>query len=181
MTSAALSLRGGLDTIIVAKSNVNDASLIGGHGAQLNTVTLAGSAIGARTGDGLKLLALTTLIALNIDDYRITEANGAHGNGGHQELQRIKGLTMTTNEHRQIIAGDVQNELALVTLVLVNGNLADVELLQDVLKCSDGRISDVVEHLIGDLRLLAFLDNLGNYVLFFHGVSFHIKQKECFT
>jgi len=93
----------------------------------------------------------------------------------------VPNLTMTTNEHRQIIAGDVQNELSLVTLVLVNGNLADVEVLQDVLKCSNGRISDVVEHLIGDLRLLAFLDNLSSYVLFFHGVSFHIKQKECFT
>lgn len=103
---------------------------------------LLGSLCGSITSDGLELLSLTILVALNIDDNGITEAHGANGNGRHQELQRIKGLTMATDENSQIVTGDIEDKLAFIAFVLVNGDLADIEVLQDILDSCDGGIRD---------------------------------------
>ena len=141
---------------------MHDATLVRSHGAKLHAAMLLGSLRGSITSDGLELLSLTILVTLNIDDNGITEAHGANGNSGHQKLQRIKGLTMAADENSQIVTGDVEDKLAFIAFVLVNGDLADIEVLQDILDSCDGGIRDAIKILVAD----AFLFDLGVLSLF---------------
>ena len=60
---------------------------------------------------------------------------------------------MTTDEYGKIITGNVQDELSIVTFVFVDSYFSNVEILQNVLQCSDGRIGYPVEFLIGQFLL----------------------------
>ena len=188
MARGTLSLRCRLDALVVAKRDMHDAALIRSHGAKLHAAMLLGSLCGSVTSNGLELLSLTILVTLNIDDNGITKAHSANGNGRHQELQRIKGLTMTADEDSQVITGDIEDKLAFIAFVLVNGNLTDIEVLQDVLNSCDGGIRDAIKILVAD----AVLFDLGVLSLFcgqFHVLFFcHLQllrtknhSARCFT
>ena len=188
VTRGALSLRCRLDALVVAKRDMHDAALIRSHGAKLHAAMLLGSLCGSITSDGLKLLSLTVLVALNIDDDRVAEAHSTNSDGRDQELQGIEGLTMATDENCQVVTGDVEDKLAFIAFVLVDGDLTDVEVLQNVLDSCDGGIRDTIEILVAD----AVLFDLGVVSLFcghFHVLFFcHLQllrtknhSARCFT
>ena len=106
--SAARELAPHGKVLVVTKRDMHDTTLVRSHGAKLHAAMLLGSLRGSITSDGLELLSLTILVTLNIDDNGITKAHSANGNGRHQELQRIKGLTMTADEDSQVITGDIE-------------------------------------------------------------------------
>ena len=69
---------------------------------KLYAAVLAGCAVGGRAGDGLQLLTLAPLVALDIDDDRVAIPYRADRDGGYQELQSIERLAMAADEHRKI-------------------------------------------------------------------------------
>ena len=69
---------------------------------------------------------------------------------------------MATDENSQIVTGDVEDKLAFIAFVLVNGDLADIEVLQDILDSCDGGIRDAIKILVAD----AVLFDLGVLSLF---------------
>ena len=81
----------------------------------------------------LDFLTLAVLITLDVDDNRVTEAHGARCDGGNDELQRVERFAMTANKDSQVVARDIQNKLALVALVLVDGDFTHVEVLENAL------------------------------------------------
>ena len=188
MTSGTLALGCRLNTLIVTKRDMHDASLIRGHRTKLHTAVLLGSLCSSVAGDRLKLLSLTILIALDVNDNGVTEAHGADSDSRNQELQRIKGLTVAADENSQVVTGDVKDKLAFVAFILVDGNLADVEVLQDILDGCNCGIRDAIEILVAD----AVLFDLGVLSLFcghFHVLFFcHLQllrtknhSARCFT
>ena len=60
---------------------------------------------------------------------------------------------MAADKHGQVVASDVEDKLAFVAFVLVDGHLAHIEMLEDVLQRGDCGIGDAVKILIGDTVL----------------------------
>lgn len=153
MTRAAFSFRSRLDTIVVPKGDMHQSTLVRRHGTKLHAAVLTRRSIGGRTGDRLELLTLTTLVSFDVDNHRIAKPDGAHRDSRNQELQGVKRLAVTTDEYGKIITGNVQDELSIVTFVFVDSYFSNVEILQNVLQSSDGRIGYPVEFLIGQFLL----------------------------
>lgn len=69
---------------------------------------------------------------------------------------------MTTNENSKIRSGYVQNQLALVTLILIDGRVRRIEVRKDGTQNGNSHIGNGVELLIGQLfTSLVALCNLG--------------------
>ena len=68
---------------------MNDSTLIRRHWTQLHAASLRGCFICRRTRKSLELLALTILIAFNINDNGEAETDLANSNRRDEELQRI--------------------------------------------------------------------------------------------
>ena len=69
---------------------------------------------------------------------------------------------MTANENSKIRSGNIQNQLALVTLVLINRRVGGIEVRKDGTQNGNRNIGDGVELLIGQLFAgLVALCNLG--------------------
>ena len=184
MASGTLAFRRGFDAWLIAKSQVNDSALIRRHRTQLHAAMLRLRTTSSGKRDRFDFLALAVLISLNVNNNRITEADGARRDGRNDELQRIERLAVAANQNRQIVASNVEYEFTFIALVLVDGHFAHVEMLQDSLQRIDGGIGDLVDFLIGQVMLFAmgsiaakrlFLGGLGrlfdlvNHVLFSHG------------
>ena len=151
MTSASFTLGSRFNTAVIAQRDMDDTALVRRHRAKLDAAMLIGSLVGGRTRDRLELLTLAVLISLHIDDHRITVPDGTDGDGRDHELQGVERFSMTSNQNGKIIAGDVKDELAVVALVLIDGDVAHIEMLQDILQRGDRGVGDAVQLLIGDL------------------------------
>jgi hypothetical protein len=123
MTGRALSFRNSLDAIIVSQGNVDNPALIRSHRAQSNFAVLRSSTISRAVRNRLEFLALAVLVALNIDNNRITEANGTYRYHRHNELQRVKSFPMATNKDSHIFAADIKNQFALAALAVRVGTI----------------------------------------------------------
>ena len=133
MTSGTLTFGSGFNARLIAQGEMNQTALVGRHGAQLHTTMLR-----LRTSSGgvcrrLDFLTLAVLITFNIDDNRVTEAHGARCDGGNDELQRVERFSMTANKDSQVVDSDIQNKLALIALVLVDGDFTHIEVLKNTL------------------------------------------------
>ena len=62
----------------------------------------------------------------------------------------IEGLTMTTDKHSEIIAGISRISSPSSPLVFINSDIADAEVLQDILKSGDRGIGNRIEHFFRD-------------------------------
>ena len=51
---------------------------------------------------------------------------------------------MTANQHRQIVARDVEDQLTFVAFVLVDGHFAHLEVLENILERSNRRIGNAI-------------------------------------
>ena len=154
MPGASFALGSGIDAIIVSKRDVNDSTLIRSHRSHLHAAMLACSFIGSGARDGFELLTLTALIPLDVNNNRITEAHRADSDGGNDKLQGIERTTMSTNQYRKIVTGDIEDKLPFVTLIFVDRHFANIEILQDVLQSGNSGIGDSVELFFRDFDLI---------------------------
>lgn len=81
----------------------------------------ANSALGSGLGHRSNLVLSTALITFDVDDDRIPKAKLATHQQGEHNLKSIEGTSMTANENSKIRSSYVQNQLALVTLILIDG------------------------------------------------------------
>lgn len=155
-------LRMRVDSIVTTKSNMNQSTFIGIHGRQGNTLMSANSALGSGLGHRSNFVLSTALVALNINHNRIPKAKLAAHQQREHNLKGIKGTTMTANENSKIRSGYVQNQLALVTLILIDGRVRRIEVRKDGTQNGNSHIGNGVELLIGQLfTSLVTLCNLG--------------------
>ena len=145
------SLRMCIDTIILTKGDVNKAALISRHRRKVDRTTLRDSSRCSTLSHRNDLVVTTALVALNINRHGITEAKlSAH----KQRNKRLKGLeraAMPANKHREIGRGDIENQLALVTLILINRRVIGIKMGEDRPDDGDGDIGDRVQLIIGKL------------------------------
>ncbi len=155
-------LRMRVDSIVATKGNMNQSTFISIHGRQGNTLMSANSALGSGLGHRSNLILSTALITLDVDDDRIPKAELAAHQQREHNLKGIKGTTMTANENSKIRSGYVQNQLALVTLILIDGRVRRIEVQKDGTQNGNSYIGNGVELLIGQLfTSLVTLCNLG--------------------
>lgn len=156
------SLRMRVDSIVTTKGNMNQSTFIGIHGRQGNALMSANSALGSGLGHRSNLVLSTALITLDVDDDRIPKAKPAAHQQGEHNLKSIKGTSMTANENSKIRSGYVQNQLALVTLILIDGRVRRIEVRKNGTQNGNSHIGNGVEFLIGQLfTSLVTLCNLG--------------------
>lgn len=155
-------LRMCVDSIVTTKGNMNQSTFIGIHGRQGNTLMSANSALGSGLRHRSNLVLSTALITLDVDDDWIPKAKLAAHQQGEHNLKSIKGTSMTANENSKIRSGYVQNQLALVTLILINGRVRRIEVRKDGTQNGNSHIGNGVELLVGQLfTSLVTLCNLG--------------------
>ena len=155
-------LRMGIDGIIATKCDMNQSALISIHGRKRNTLMSTDGTLGGRLSHRGNLVLPTTLIALDVDDDRIPKAKLAAHQQREHNLKSIEGTSMTTNENSKIRSGYVQNQLALVTLILIDGRVRRIEVRKDGTQNGNSHIGNGVELLIGQLfTSLVTLCNLG--------------------
>lgn len=162
MAIGVRTLRMSIDGIIATKCNVNQSALVGIHGWKRNTLMSADGTLGSRLSHGGNLVLSAALVSLNIHYNRIPKAKLAAHQQREHNLKGIKGTTMTANENSKIRSGNIQNQLALVTLVLINRRVGGIEVRKDGTQNGNRNIGDGVELLIGQLFTgLVALCNLG--------------------
>ena len=71
MTGAAFAFRCRLHTVVVAKADVHDTTLVRRHRTKLDAAVLASCAVRGRTGNRFQLLALTALVTFDVHDDRV--------------------------------------------------------------------------------------------------------------
>lgn len=162
MAIGVRTLRMSIDGIIATKCNVNQSALVGIHGRKRNTLMSADGTLGSRLSHGGNLVLSAALVSLDVHYNRIPKAKLAAHQQREHNLKGIKGTTMTANENSKIRSGNIQNQLALVTLVLINRRVGGIEVRKDGTQNGNRNIGDGVELLIGQLFTgLAALCNLG--------------------
>lgn len=155
-------LRMSIDSIIATKCNVNQSTFVGIHGRQGNTFMSANSALGSGLGHRSNLVLSTALITFDVDDDRIPKAKLATHQQGEHNLKSIEGTSMTANENSKIRSSYVQDQLALVTLILIDRRVGGIEVRKDGTQDGNRNIGNGVELLIGQLfTSLVALCNLG--------------------
>lgn len=155
-------LRMGVNGIVTTKCNVNQSALIGIHGRQGNTLMSANSALGGGLGHRSNLVLTTTLVTLNVDDNRIPKAELTAYQQREHNLKGIKRTPMATNENSEIRSSYIQNQLALVTFILIDRRVRRIEGRKDGTQNGNSHIGNGVELLIGQLfTSLVALCNLG--------------------
>ena len=151
-----------IDCIITTKRNMNQSTLIGIHRRKRHTLMSTDSALGSRLSHGGNLVLTAALVSLDIHYNRIPKAKLAAHQQREHNLKGIKGATMTANENSKIGSRYIQNQLTLVTLILIDGRVGGIEVRKDGTQDGNRNIGNGVELLIGQLfTSLVALCNLG--------------------
>lgn len=151
-----------IDSIITTKRNMNQSALIGIHRRKRHTLMRTDSTLGSKLSHSGNLVLTTTLITLDVDDYRIPKAELATYQQREHNLKGIKRASMTTNENSKIGSSYIQNQLALVAFILIDRRVGGIEVRKDGTQNGNRNIGNGVELLISQLfTSLVALCNLG--------------------
>ena len=151
MACTAFSFRSSFDAFFVTKRDVNNATLIRSHGTKLNAPVLGASTMSCRVCKVLKLFALTALVTFDIYDDGIAEAHRTRCDSRNKELERIERFAMTANQDGKITARNIKDELTFIAVILIDGNVAYIEILQDVLQGSNSGVRNSIDFLISEV------------------------------
>ena len=155
-------LRMSIDGIIATKCNVNQSTLVGIHGRKRNTLMSANGTLGSRLSHGCDLVLTAALVALNVHHNGIPKAKFTAHQKREHDLKGIKRTTVTTNENSKVRSRYVQNQLALIALILIDRRVGGIEVRKDGTQNRNRNIGNGVKLLIGQLfTSLVALCNLG--------------------
>lgn len=117
----------GVDTLRVSshihgipQSQVDETTLVSIHGSKTHRAPALNCLLSIGTSQPLNLIPAATLVALNINNDGIVEANALVKQRGKHNLQGIERHTMAANENGKIPTTHIENELALISIVLIN-------------------------------------------------------------
>ena len=154
--------RMGIDGIIATKCNMNQSALISIHGRKRNTFMSTDGTLGGRLSHRGNFVLTAALVALNVNHNRIPKAKLAAHQQREHNLKGIEGTSMTTDENSKIRSSYIQNQLALVALILIDGRVRRIEVRKDGTQNGNSDIGNGVELLISQLfTSLVALCNLG--------------------
>lgn len=128
---------------------MHNPTLVGSHRSHRNLASLGSCTIGSRLRNGFYLLPLPALVSLDIDNNRIPVTKLATRNGAYQELYGIKRAAMTSNQNSKIISSDVEDKLAFVAVILVDGDITNIERLENGLQDFYCRICNLINVNLG--------------------------------
>lgn len=102
----------------------------------------------------------TAAIPLDIDNHRIPEPKPAADQEGNHRLQRLERSAVTTDKNRQIGCRHIENQLALVAFVLIDGRVVSIEMSKNGTHDGNSCVGNGIELIVG--QLLSSLIALGN-------------------
>lgn len=139
----------GINLSVITKRDMNETTLIGGHGRKLYRPTLAQSASGSRLRHRNNLILAATLISLDINYNRITKTELPTHKQREQGLKSLKRTTMATDQDSKVGSSNIKDQLALITVILIDGRVGGVEVSKNGAQNRNGDIGDSVELSIG--------------------------------
>ena len=152
----------GINRIVATKCDMNQSALIGIHGRKRNTLVSANSTLGSRLSHRGNLVLTATLVSLNVHHNRIPKAKLTAYQKREHNLKGIKRATVTTNENSKVRSRYVQNQLALIALILIDRRVGGIEVRKDGTQNRNRNIGNGVKLLISQLfTSLVALCNLG--------------------
>ena len=155
-------LRMGIDGIIATKCNMNESALIGIHGRKRNALMSTDGTLGGRLSHRGNLVLTAALVALNVHHNRIPKAKLTAYQKREHNLKGIKRTTVTADENSKVRSRYIQNQLALIALILIDRRVGGIEVRKDGTQNGNRNIGNGVELLIGQLfTSLVALCNLG--------------------
>lgn len=147
---------------VIAKRDMHQTTLVGTHRRKSDGPMLTHGTGGSRVGHRSNLVITTALITLNVNHHRITESQATAHNQREHSLQRLKRTTVTPDKHREIRSSNIENQLAVIALILIDRGIFGIEMLQDIANHRQRNISDGIELIIGKfLARFIFARNLG--------------------
>lgn len=152
----------GFNSSVIAKRDMHQTTLVGTHRRKSNRSMLTHGTGGSRVSHRSNLIIATALITLDINHHRITEPQAAAHNQREHRLQRLKRTTVTPDEYSQIGSSNIEDQLAVIALILIDRGIFGIKMLQNIANHRQRNISDGIELLIGKfLARLIFARNLG--------------------
>ena len=152
----------GFNSSIIAKRDMHQTTLVGTHRRKSNRPMLTHGTGGSRVGHRSNLIIATALITLDINHHRITEPQATAHNQREHRLQRLKRTTVTPDEYSQIGSSNIEDQLAVIALILIDRGIFGIKMLQNIANHRQRNISDGIKLLIGKfLARLIFARNLG--------------------
>ena len=121
---------------------MNKPALVGIHRGKLDHATTLTSLRGGIPRHGLHLVATAALVALDVHDNGVVEADTLGEHGGKHDLECIERDAMTTDEDGKVPTVHVEDQLTLVTIILINRTIVLTKATQDGAKDGDGRIGN---------------------------------------
>lgn len=150
VTLGILALRMSGNISVIDKSKVNKTTLIGVHRLETNLTRTLGTR-SSRPSNRLNLLLPTILVALNVNNDGEVEAKTLTNDRRDDELKSVEHATVAANENCQVTAINVENELSLVTIVLIDGGLSLTKALEDITNHANGEVGDGVKLVVAKL------------------------------
>lgn len=136
---------------VIAQRDMHQTALVRAHGRQRDGGMLTHGTGGSVVGHRDHLVVTAALVALDVHGNGIAEPELTADQQREEGLKRLQCLAVTTDEHRQIGRGDVEDKLPLVPVILIDRRILGVEVEQKVAKNGDGEVSDGVEILVREL------------------------------
>jgi hypothetical protein len=128
---------------------MDQATLVAIHRGEAHLTILLLRTRGSGMCHGLNLLLSPILVALDIDDDRIMEAELPVDKGRDDKLKGLEGLPMTTDEDGKVSVAHVENELAFVSLVLVDIRVSLAKATENRAEDGHRHIRDGIELVVG--------------------------------
>ena len=134
--------------VIIDQGKVDDPALVCIHGSKSHTALLART-LGSGQRDAAELLLTARLIALDVHDDRIVEVDvGAHERG-EDHLESIERATVAADEHGKVSAVDIEDELAVIAIVLIDGRMLLTKKGKDLPKIPNCHVGDLIHLVVG--------------------------------
>ena len=161
-----------LDAVVIAQGDMDETPLISRHGRQVHVAMLTHGTVSSGLGNGENLVTTTALVSLHVNGNGVSEPKATAHEKGEQRLERFESLSMSTNQNRKIGRSDIKNQLALVSIVLIDRRVGGIKEPEDGAKDAHGYVGDGIELLVGKLSSgLVMLGNLSELSILASGQS----------
>ena len=130
---------------------MNEATLISIHRRKRNGAMLANSSRRSRVSHRNNLVMAADLIALYINDNRISETKLATNQERNENLERLKSTTMTSDQNGKIRGSNIKNQLSVIAIVLINRRGFGIKVSKDGAENGYRNISNGIELLVRKL------------------------------
>ena len=135
---------------------MNHPTLRGGHGLQGHDTALTLSTTSSAQCNFYHLLPTPVLVALNINHNGVTSPCLLGDDRSRHGLKRLERTPVSSDDKGEVRPDQVENQLALVALILLNLEVRNAAVANDGSEYFCGTICNLVDLIIGQFIVMYF-------------------------